>query len=558
MKLNARRLFLALAFAAALRTPATAGTVTLRVVTYNIAADVDGYTAARPGLDTVLEAIGQQNVNGVVQPADVIALEETTSNAATVTPLASTLNTFYGATIYASSPYQATEAGNSPSVGNGPNAVLYNTQDPRPAGKRRGRHAPGFDQRRVSADRALRIRADRRRHGQRVLSLCQPHEEQLQRHAAAVQAARAAEAQILRTDSATLPVGAGVIYTGDFNLDGSSEAAYQTLTATGAAQGVDPFNTNPQDNTEEWDSAAFVSIDTESATSLRYRDDIQFISANVYGGTISGGLRFLAGSNRIFGNNGTTGFQQSVNSSSNTSLANLQGSISASTALSALTMASDHLPVVVDYAIGLPAPPAPLPPTPAPVVTSAPGAGGLVGTPFSFQVTADNSPTGFGATGLPAGLTIDAVSGLITGTLTTVGTYTVTLSATSATGTGTAPFTITVAAGLPTATLAATIPSVVAGSGGIGEFTLSLSQAQDHDVIVSVTIRGSAVNGTDYVAIKTSKKIKAGKTSRTIKVIPLGTGGGPGVKRSVTLSLGANTGYTVGTAGKVKVKIIGQ
>ena len=54
------------------------------------------------------------------------------------------------------------------------------------------------------------------------------------------------------------------------------------------------------------------------------------------------------------------------------------------------------------------------------------------------------------------------------------------------------------------------------------------------------------------------KKIKAGKTSKPIKIIPQGQGAGPGVKRVVTLVLAPNDGYTVGTTGKVKVKIIGQ
>ena len=107
----------------------------------------------------------------------------------------------------------------------------------------------------------------------------------------------------------------------------------------------------PQNDAETWDSAAYAPIATESATALHYRDDLQFISANVYAGSVSGGLRFLAGSYRVFGNNGTTAFEQSVNSPSNTALDNLEGSISKSTALSALTTASDHLPVVADYAV---------------------------------------------------------------------------------------------------------------------------------------------------------------------------------------------------------------
>ncbi len=111
---------------------------------------------------------------------------------------------------------------------------------------------------------------------------------------------------------------------------------------------------------------------------------------------------------------------------------------------------------------------------------------------------------------------------------------------------------------VPTATLAALVPSVTTNNRQIGEFLLTLSSAPSSDVVVNFTIKGTAVNGTDYVLLKATKKIKAGKTSKPIKVTPLGTGAGPGVKRTVVLTLQPGDGYTVATTGKVKVKIIGQ
>ncbi len=79
-----------------------------------------------------------------------------------------------------------------------------------------------------------------------------------------------------------------------------------------------------------------------------------------------------------------------------------------------------------------------------PAVTSATAANGVVSAAFSYQITASNSPTSFGATGLPDGLSVNA-AGLISGTPTTAGAYPVTISATNGGGTGTATLTITVA-----------------------------------------------------------------------------------------------------------------
>ncbi|HEX3965928.1 MAG TPA: putative Ig domain-containing protein, partial [Trebonia sp.] len=75
-----------------------------------------------------------------------------------------------------------------------------------------------------------------------------------------------------------------------------------------------------------------------------------------------------------------------------------------------------------------------------------------VGTAASVQVHATDSASGqtltYSATGLPAGLSINASSGLISGTPTTAGTSTVTVTAKDTTGaTGTASFTWTVGSG---------------------------------------------------------------------------------------------------------------
>ena len=98
----------------------------------------------------------------------------------------------------------------------------------------------------------------------------------------------------------------------------------------------------------------------------------------------------------------------------------------------------------------------------APVITSATTASGTVGSAFSYQITASNTPTSYGATGLPAGLTVNSGTGLISGTPTAAGTSTVTLSASNSGGTGNATLTLTIVV------LAPVITSATTASGTVG------------------------------------------------------------------------------------------
>jgi hypothetical protein len=83
--------------------------------------------------------------------------------------------------------------------------------------------------------------------------------------------------------------------------------------------------------------------------------------------------------------------------------------------------------------------------TPAPVVADGTIAG-TVGAALSYSINATNSPTSYGnITALPTGLSLNATTGAITGTPTTAGNLTTTVTATNSGGTGTGNLTFVIA-----------------------------------------------------------------------------------------------------------------
>jgi len=82
---------------------------------------------------------------------------------------------------------------------------------------------------------------------------------------------------------------------------------------------------------------------------------------------------------------------------------------------------------------------------PLPVISSAGTAAGVVGSAFRYQITATNSPTSYRVAGtLPAGLALNATTGLISGTPSAAVTSSVTIAATNVGGSGTKALTFTI------------------------------------------------------------------------------------------------------------------
>jgi hypothetical protein len=95
----------------------------------------------------------------------------------------------------------------------------------------------------------------------------------------------------------------------------------------------------------------------------------------------------------------------------------------------------------------------------APVITSNSNLNGQVGIPFSYQISSANNPISYGANNLPAGLEVNTVTGLISGTPSAAGvTSTVVLSAVNPAGTGTRTNTAVI---LPAFTSASTVTGFV-------------------------------------------------------------------------------------------------
>jgi hypothetical protein len=84
-------------------------------------------------------------------------------------------------------------------------------------------------------------------------------------------------------------------------------------------------------------------------------------------------------------------------------------------------------------------------PPPPPVITSATTAAGTYNAAFTYGITATNTPTSFTATALPSGLLVDSSTGVISGTPSSAGEYSVKLGASNDGGTGTALLNLSIA-----------------------------------------------------------------------------------------------------------------
>ena len=144
-------------------------------------------------------------------------------------------------------------------------------------------------------------------------------------------------------------------------------------------------------------------------------------------------------------------------------------------------------------------------------------AGGTYGTAITtYTITASNAPVSFSASDLPPGLTVDSITGAITGTPTSSGSFDATISATNAGGTGSATLTFTI--GKATASIA--LGDLQATyDGGAKSVTATTMPA---GLTVNVTYDGSATaptNAGSYAVVATIADANyAGTQSGTLTI----------------------------------------
>jgi hypothetical protein len=336
---------------------ATPGAAQLRIVDYNT---TDG---PRAGLSTVLQAIGEEAVNGFAKPIDVLSLQEQSSSATTTQAIVDLLNGYYGAGTYA----RATLDGGT--NGAGRPGLIYNTNTVELVEQ----IAFGTLSTSAQARQTLRYRLRPVDYGDEAVFYVYSNHYKAGT-AGSDLSRRNIEAVALRTNLDALGQGVHAILTGDYNIQSSNESSYQTLLAPGDGKVFDPI-----DSPGNWhDSSAYRSVHTQAPAvspssgliggGVDDRFDFQLVTEEFLDDE---GLAYIRGSYHAFGNNGTHALNGNISS----------GTGAASSVLSALMTASDHLPVVADYQL----------PAVLDVVTAAIPTTLQLGQAFQLAITVSNA-----------------------------------------------------------------------------------------------------------------------------------------------------------------------
>lgn len=316
----------------------------LRVASYNITSAGGN---PRAGLDTILKGIGDETFSGHADPLDIIAIQEVQAQSTTGQVVVNQLNALYGAGVYSRGSL------NGGSTGSGTQGVVFNTQSLQLIGEK----AISVASTATAARQTLRYQF-RPMGGTAADDFYVYSSHWKAGTASDDRAQRLFEANDIRIDADAIGPNPRIIYTGDYNLQSSSETSFQSMLAPGNGHANDPVN-----RLGNWhDNGSFLDILTQAPLvsapggltggGLDDRFDFQLVSDAVLAGSANG-LSYLSGSYHTFGNNGSVPLNGNVNSPSSTALAGLANRTQL---LDLLTTVSDHLPVVADYSINVPEP----------------------------------------------------------------------------------------------------------------------------------------------------------------------------------------------------------
>ena len=168
-----------------------------------------------------------------------------------------------------------------------------------------------------------------------------------------------------------------------------------------------------------------------------------------------------------------------------------------------------------------------------PVITSPPTSSGNVGDPFSYQITADNSPASFNVRGLDSfpGLTFDPVTGIIGGVPTSTASGDVILTATNSAGSGIAVLSLTVNAATSNPPVIVSSLSETITQGVFYSYTIEATNSPETFGLIGalpsgLSRRGNVISGvpseagTFSVSLSASNSFGTGTGVLTLEVLP--------------------------------------